>query len=156
VVRVSRARVQTQGALVLVIHLEVERTHAERGARGLDGGQQVRAVAVIAIGGVDVQLVDERVAAEELEAVAEAEREIADRAARILGLEKGPQFSEKVIYVYRKQLEEANLIVVNKTDAIPAARIVRDADAGLVFRAQDAGDLAAQLELVEINLPNLK
>jgi G3E family GTPase len=42
------------------------------------------------------------------------------RAARILGLEKGPQFSEKVIYVYRKQLEEANLIVVNKIDAIPA------------------------------------
>lgn len=40
------------------------------------------------------------------------------RAARILGLEKGPQFSEKVIYVYRKQLEEANLIVVNKTDTI--------------------------------------
>ena len=43
------------------------------------------------------------------------------RAARILGLETGPQFSEKVIYVYRKQLEEANLIVVNKTDAIPTA-----------------------------------
>ena len=42
------------------------------------------------------------------------------RAARILGLEKGPQFSEKVIYVYRKQLEEANLIVVNKIDAVPA------------------------------------
>ena len=41
------------------------------------------------------------------------------RAARILGLEKGPQFSEKVIYVYRKQLEEANLIVVNKIDAVP-------------------------------------
>jgi G3E family GTPase len=42
------------------------------------------------------------------------------RAARILGLEKGPQFSEKVIYVYRKQLEEANIIVVNKIDAVPA------------------------------------
>src|SRR5262245_58186946 len=42
------------------------------------------------------------------------------RASRILGLEKGPQFSEKVIYVYRKQLEEANLIAVNKIDAIPA------------------------------------
>jgi G3E family GTPase len=40
------------------------------------------------------------------------------RAARILGLEQGPQFSEKVIYVYRKQLEEANIIVVNKCDAI--------------------------------------
>jgi len=42
------------------------------------------------------------------------------RAARILGLEPGPKFSEKVIYVYRKQLEEANLIVVNKCDAIAA------------------------------------
>jgi G3E family GTPase len=40
------------------------------------------------------------------------------RAARILGLEKGPQFSEKVLYVYRKQLEEANIIVVNKCDAV--------------------------------------
>lgn len=40
------------------------------------------------------------------------------RAARILGIEMGPQFSEKVVYVYRKQLEEADLIVVNKIDAI--------------------------------------
>src|SRR5437667_11820365 len=40
------------------------------------------------------------------------------RAARILGLETSPTFSEKVVYVYRKQLEEANLIVVNKCDAI--------------------------------------
>jgi G3E family GTPase len=41
------------------------------------------------------------------------------RAARVLGLEQGAQFSEKVIYVYRKQLEEADIIVVNKSDAIP-------------------------------------
>jgi len=41
------------------------------------------------------------------------------RASRILGLEQGAQFSEKVIYVYRKQLEEADLIVINKVDAIP-------------------------------------
>jgi len=40
------------------------------------------------------------------------------RAARILGLQQGPQFSEKVVYVYRKQLEEANLIVVNKCDTL--------------------------------------
>ncbi|MBO35739.1 MAG: cobalamin biosynthesis protein P47K, partial [Verrucomicrobiales bacterium] len=33
------------------------------------------------------------------------------RAARILGLREGGQFSEKVIYIYRKQLEEADLIV---------------------------------------------
>ncbi len=40
------------------------------------------------------------------------------RAARILGLESGPHFSEKVVYVYRKQLEEADFIVVNKIDSI--------------------------------------
>ena len=42
------------------------------------------------------------------------------RAARVLGLEKGRAFSEKVVYVYRKQLEEADFIVVNKVDAIEA------------------------------------
>jgi Ni2+-binding GTPase involved in maturation of urease and hydrogenase len=40
------------------------------------------------------------------------------RAARILGLEKGPLFSDKVLYVYRKQLEEADVIVVNKCDSL--------------------------------------
>ncbi len=38
------------------------------------------------------------------------------RARRILGLEEGRSFSEKVVYVYEKQLEEAGIIVVNKTD----------------------------------------
>lgn len=38
------------------------------------------------------------------------------RALRVLGLEGGGKFSEKVIYIYRKQLEEADLIVVNKSD----------------------------------------
>ena len=41
------------------------------------------------------------------------------RAARILGLVEGRSFSEKVAYVYRKQLEEADLIVINKSDAYP-------------------------------------
>ncbi len=41
------------------------------------------------------------------------------RAARILGLREGRNFSEKVTYVYRKQLEEADFIVVNKCDAHP-------------------------------------
>ena len=40
------------------------------------------------------------------------------RAARILGLREGRSFSDKVVYVYRKQLEEANLIVINKCDRI--------------------------------------
>jgi G3E family GTPase len=43
------------------------------------------------------------------------------RAARILGLETGRAFSEKVVYVYRKQLEEADAIVVNKVDALEAS-----------------------------------
>lgn len=40
------------------------------------------------------------------------------RARRILGLEPGKSFSDKVLYVYDKQLEEADLIVVNKTDLL--------------------------------------
>jgi G3E family GTPase len=47
------------------------------------------------------------------------------RAARILGLESGPTFSPKVLYVYEKQLEEADLIVINKSDLLTPAR--RDA-----------------------------
>ena len=38
------------------------------------------------------------------------------RALRIMGLESGRPFSDKVVYIYRKQLEEADLIVVNKSD----------------------------------------
>ena len=47
------------------------------------------------------------------------------RAERILGLTEGRTFSEKVTYIYRKQLEEADLIVVNKCDAHPPERIDR-------------------------------
>lgn len=43
-----------------------------------------------------------------------------ERAARILGLVEGRSFSEKVVYVYRKQLEEAELIVINKTETLDA------------------------------------
>ena len=42
------------------------------------------------------------------------------RAARMVGLVDGRSFSEKVTYVYRKQLQEADVIVVNKCDAHPA------------------------------------
>ncbi|MBI4478083.1 MAG: cobalamin biosynthesis protein P47K, partial [Acidobacteria bacterium] len=44
------------------------------------------------------------------------------RALRVLGLEPGPAFSPKVLYIYRKQLEEAEMIVVNKCDLIDEAR----------------------------------
>ncbi len=46
------------------------------------------------------------------------------RCARILGLTSGRSFSEKVVYVYRKQLEEAKIIVVNKCDTV--AQPLRD------------------------------
>ena len=44
------------------------------------------------------------------------------RALRVLGLEAGRSFSAKVLYVYDKQLEEADVIVINKSDAITTAQ----------------------------------
>ena len=46
-----------------------------------------------------------------------------ERALRVLGVESGRSFSPKVLYVYRKQLEEADILVINKVDVHPAARI---------------------------------
>jgi G3E family GTPase len=45
------------------------------------------------------------------------------RAVRVLGLEAGRRFSAKVLYVYEKQLEEADDIVINKIDAMAPDRI---------------------------------
>lgn len=45
------------------------------------------------------------------------------RALRVFGLELGGKFSEKVLYIYRKQLEEADLIVINKCDLVDAPRL---------------------------------
>src|SRR5918996_1056519 len=45
------------------------------------------------------------------------------RAGRILGLQPGKTFSEKVLYVYDKQLEEADIIVINKTDLLDAEQL---------------------------------
>jgi G3E family GTPase len=47
------------------------------------------------------------------------------RAARMLGIEDGRTFSPKVRYVYEKQLEEADIIVINKSDLLSPER--RDA-----------------------------
>jgi Ni2+-binding GTPase involved in maturation of urease and hydrogenase len=47
------------------------------------------------------------------------------RAERILGLAEGGKFSEKVLYIYRKQLEEAEFIVVSKTDLLDEPRLSR-------------------------------
>ena len=46
------------------------------------------------------------------------------RAERLLGLAEGGKFSDKVTYIYRKQLEEADIIVITKTDLLDAARLV--------------------------------
>lgn len=45
------------------------------------------------------------------------------RAARVLGVEPGAGFSEKVLYIYRKQLEEADLVVINKCDLLDERQI---------------------------------
>lgn len=47
------------------------------------------------------------------------------RTLRILGLEPGKVFAPKVVYVYRKQLEEADIIVINKSDLIDVDRLQR-------------------------------
>jgi hypothetical protein len=47
------------------------------------------------------------------------------RALRMLGRESGRPFSSKVLYVYGKQLEEADLIVINKCDLLDEERAAR-------------------------------
>lgn len=43
------------------------------------------------------------------------------RCARVLGIETGRRFSPKVAYVYQKQLEEAQVLVINKIDRLEDA-----------------------------------
>jgi len=45
------------------------------------------------------------------------------RALRAFGLEKGGSFSEKVLYIYHKQIEEADLVVISKCDLLGADRL---------------------------------
>src|SRR5713226_8017738 len=51
------------------------------------------------------------------------------RGARILGIEPGKVFAPKVVYVYRKQLEEADVIAINKSDLVNADQLERLRDA---------------------------
>jgi len=44
------------------------------------------------------------------------------RARRVLGLEEGGSFSPKVVYIYRKQLEEADVIVISKCELLEPAK----------------------------------
>jgi G3E family GTPase len=45
------------------------------------------------------------------------------RALRVFGLESGGNFSEKVIYIYLKQIEEADLVVISKCELLEKARL---------------------------------
>ena len=45
------------------------------------------------------------------------------RAQRVLGLAEGGNFSEKVIYIYRKQMEEADLIVISKCELLSPEKL---------------------------------
>jgi G3E family GTPase len=51
------------------------------------------------------------------------------RALRVLGLEPGRSFSPKVLYVYGKQLEEADVILINKSDLLNSGQRDRLQDA---------------------------
>ncbi|HUG54159.1 MAG TPA: GTP-binding protein [Vicinamibacteria bacterium] len=63
------------------------------------------------------------------------------RALRVLGLEPGRAFSSKVLYVYGKQIEEAEVLVVNKVDLISPERL-EQLRAGLAARNPRAEILA--------------
>src|ERR1043165_5826429 len=43
------------------------------------------------------------------------------RALRAFGLGEGRAFSDKVLYIYRKQIEEADLVIINKCDTVAEA-----------------------------------
>jgi hypothetical protein len=45
------------------------------------------------------------------------------RALRSFGVEEGGSFSEKVLYIYMKQLEEADLVIISKCDLLDDARL---------------------------------
>lgn len=45
------------------------------------------------------------------------------RAERVFGLAQGGSFSEKVLYIYLKQIEEADWVVISKCDLLDAARL---------------------------------
>ncbi len=79
------------------------------------------------------------------------------RASRIFGLSTGSKFSDKVIYIYRKQLEEADVIVVNKCDLMDAptraalrAALERDYPSATIFEvsARNRSGLEAWFEHV--------
>jgi len=59
------------------------------------------------------------------------------RALQVLGIEEGKKFSDNVLYIYRKQLEEAEIIVINKIDLLDDERLAK-LRAGLAEQFPDA------------------
>ena len=59
------------------------------------------------------------------------------RALQVLGIEDGKKFSDNVIYIYRKQLEEAEIIVINKIDLLDGDRL-EQLRAGMAEQFPDA------------------
>ena len=47
------------------------------------------------------------------------------RALRVFGLAEGRAFSDKVLYIYRKQIEEADIVVINKCDTLAEFDLAR-------------------------------
>lgn len=47
------------------------------------------------------------------------------RAEQVFGWHAGRKFSDKVLYIWRKQIEEADLIVIAKADLLDEARLAR-------------------------------
>ena len=45
------------------------------------------------------------------------------RALRVLGVDSGRSFTEKVLYIYTKQIEEADLVIISKCDLLDEARL---------------------------------
>jgi G3E family GTPase len=45
------------------------------------------------------------------------------RAMRVFGLQAGSSFSRKVVYIFKKQLEEADVIVVSKADTLSQSQV---------------------------------
>jgi G3E family GTPase len=45
------------------------------------------------------------------------------RALRVFGLAPGANFSDKVVYIYMKQIEEADLVVIGKSDLLDQAAL---------------------------------
>jgi G3E family GTPase len=45
------------------------------------------------------------------------------RARRVFGLERGGSFSEKVLYIYQKQIEEADILAISKSDLLDESQL---------------------------------